>query len=138
MKRRLLPFEYTLTLTLAPATNVFVPRGNARRTSASRTPPSSRFHRPCRQLATAIEGMWMLFGRRFAACVLAAALACLTPAAQAQTDPSFLLTATSYGLTGLRIDEKGLSEAYRAILPDACKSLTLHNIEFRAGITRSW
>jgi trehalose/maltose hydrolase-like predicted phosphorylase len=36
-----------------------------------------------------------------------------------------------YGLTGLRIDEKGLSEAYRPVLPDAWKSLTLHNIEFR-------
>src|SRR5258708_17651028 len=37
----------------------------------------------------------MLFGRRFAACLLAAALGCRTPVAQAQTDPSFLLTATS-------------------------------------------
>jgi protein-glucosylgalactosylhydroxylysine glucosidase len=36
-----------------------------------------------------------------------------------------------YGLTGLRIDEKGLSEAYQPVLPDAWKSLTLHNIEFR-------
>ncbi|MGH8138781.1 MAG: glycoside hydrolase family 65 protein [Steroidobacteraceae bacterium] len=36
-----------------------------------------------------------------------------------------------YGLTGLRIDGKGLSEAYRPVLPDAWKSVTLRNIEFR-------
>ena len=36
-----------------------------------------------------------------------------------------------YGLTGLRIDDKGLSAAYRPVLPDAWKSLTLKNIAFR-------
>lgn len=36
-----------------------------------------------------------------------------------------------YGLTGLRIDDKGLSEAYRPVLPAGWKSLTLKNIEFR-------
>ncbi len=36
-----------------------------------------------------------------------------------------------YGLTGLRIDERGLSERYRPVLPDTWKSLTLKNIEFR-------
>jgi trehalose/maltose hydrolase-like predicted phosphorylase len=38
-----------------------------------------------------------------------------------------------YGLTGLRIQDKGLSEAYRPVLPDAWKSLTLKNVEFRGG-----
>ncbi|TLY76927.1 MAG: glycoside hydrolase family 65 protein, partial [Gammaproteobacteria bacterium] len=36
-----------------------------------------------------------------------------------------------YGLTGLRIDDKGLSAAYRPVLPDAWKSLTLKKIAFR-------
>jgi len=36
-----------------------------------------------------------------------------------------------YGLTGLRIDDKGLSEAYPPVLPDAWKSLTLNNVTFR-------
>jgi trehalose/maltose hydrolase-like predicted phosphorylase len=36
-----------------------------------------------------------------------------------------------YGLTGLRLDENGLSEAYRPVLPDTWKSVTLRNIEFR-------
>jgi trehalose/maltose hydrolase-like predicted phosphorylase len=36
-----------------------------------------------------------------------------------------------YGLTGLRIDDKGLNEAYRPVLPDGWKSLTLRNVEFR-------
>jgi hypothetical protein len=36
-----------------------------------------------------------------------------------------------YGLTGLRIDARGLSEAYRPVLPDAWKSLTLKHITFR-------
>ncbi len=36
-----------------------------------------------------------------------------------------------YGLTGLRIDDKGLSEAYPPVLPDAWKSLTLKNVTFR-------
>ena len=36
-----------------------------------------------------------------------------------------------YGLTGLRIDDRGLSEAYRPVLPDTWKSLTLRNVEFR-------
>jgi trehalose/maltose hydrolase-like predicted phosphorylase len=36
-----------------------------------------------------------------------------------------------YGLTGLRFDDKGLSEVYRPVLPDTWKSLTLKNVEFR-------
>lgn len=36
-----------------------------------------------------------------------------------------------YGLTGLRIDDKGLSEAYPPVLPDAWKSVTLKNVAFR-------
>ena len=36
-----------------------------------------------------------------------------------------------YGLTGLRIDDKGLSEAYPPVLPDAWKSLTPKNVTFR-------
>ena len=36
-----------------------------------------------------------------------------------------------YGLTGLRIDNRGLSEAYRPVLPDEWKSLTLKHITFR-------
>jgi trehalose/maltose hydrolase-like predicted phosphorylase len=36
-----------------------------------------------------------------------------------------------YGITGLRIDNKGLSEVYRPVLPDSWKSLTLKNVEFR-------
>jgi trehalose/maltose hydrolase-like predicted phosphorylase len=36
-----------------------------------------------------------------------------------------------YGLTGLRIDDRGLSEVYRPVLPDSWQSLTLQNIEFR-------
>src|SRR5882724_5075605 len=36
-----------------------------------------------------------------------------------------------YGLTGLRIQDKGLSEAYPPVLPDTWKSLTLRNVEFR-------
>jgi len=36
-----------------------------------------------------------------------------------------------YGLTGLRIDDRGLSEVYRPVLPDTWKSLTLKNVVFR-------
>ncbi len=36
-----------------------------------------------------------------------------------------------YGLTGLRIDDQGLSEVYRPVLPDSWKSLTLRNVQFR-------
>ena len=36
-----------------------------------------------------------------------------------------------YGLTGLRIDDKGLSEAYPPVLPDGWRSVTLKNIAFR-------
>lgn len=36
-----------------------------------------------------------------------------------------------YGLTGLRIDDRGLSEAYPPVLPDSWKSLALRNVEFR-------
>jgi trehalose/maltose hydrolase-like predicted phosphorylase len=36
-----------------------------------------------------------------------------------------------YGLTGLRIDDKGLSEVYAPVLPDGWRSLTLKNISFR-------
>jgi trehalose/maltose hydrolase-like predicted phosphorylase len=36
-----------------------------------------------------------------------------------------------YGLTGLRIDNKGLSEAYPPVLPDKWKSVTLKNVAFR-------
>jgi protein-glucosylgalactosylhydroxylysine glucosidase len=36
-----------------------------------------------------------------------------------------------YGFTGLRIDAKGLTEAFPPVLPDAWKSLTLKNISFR-------
>lgn len=36
-----------------------------------------------------------------------------------------------YGLTGLRIREAGLVEAYPPVLPDSWQSLTLHNITFR-------
>jgi len=36
-----------------------------------------------------------------------------------------------YGLTGLRIDAKGLSEVYRPVLPDSWRSLTLKNLSFR-------
>jgi trehalose/maltose hydrolase-like predicted phosphorylase len=36
-----------------------------------------------------------------------------------------------YGLTGLRIDDKGLSETYPPVLPDTWKSLTLKNVAFR-------
>ena len=36
-----------------------------------------------------------------------------------------------YGLTGLRINERGLSEAYAPVLPDGWKSLTLKNVAFR-------
>jgi trehalose/maltose hydrolase-like predicted phosphorylase len=36
-----------------------------------------------------------------------------------------------YGLTGLRFDDKGLSEVYGPVLPDSWKSLTLKNVEFR-------
>jgi len=36
-----------------------------------------------------------------------------------------------YGLTGLRIDDKGLSEVYAPVLPDGWRSLTLKNVSFR-------
>jgi trehalose/maltose hydrolase-like predicted phosphorylase len=36
-----------------------------------------------------------------------------------------------YGLTGLRIDDKGLSEVYHPVLPDGWRSLTLKNVAFR-------
>ncbi len=36
-----------------------------------------------------------------------------------------------YGLTGLRIDEAGLTPAYAPVLPDGWQSLTLRNIRFR-------
>jgi trehalose/maltose hydrolase-like predicted phosphorylase len=36
-----------------------------------------------------------------------------------------------YGLTGLRIDAKGLSAVYRPVLPDSWRSLTLKNLSFR-------
>lgn len=36
-----------------------------------------------------------------------------------------------YGLTGLRIDGKGLSEAYPPVLPAEWKSVTLENVAFR-------
>jgi len=36
-----------------------------------------------------------------------------------------------YGLTGLRIDNKGLSEAYPPVLPDKWNSVTLKNVAFR-------
>ena len=36
-----------------------------------------------------------------------------------------------YGLTGLRIEDQGLTAAYPPVLPDAWKSLTLKNITFR-------
>ena len=36
-----------------------------------------------------------------------------------------------YGLTGLRIESRGLSEVYRPVLPETWQSLTLKNIEFR-------
>ena len=36
-----------------------------------------------------------------------------------------------YGLTGLRIEDGGLREAYPPVLPDAWKSVTLRNIAFR-------
>ena len=36
-----------------------------------------------------------------------------------------------YGLTGLRIDDKGLSEVYPPVLPDGWRSLTLKNVAFR-------
>jgi cellobiose phosphorylase len=36
-----------------------------------------------------------------------------------------------YGLTGLRIDNKGLSEAYQPVLPDKWHSVTLKNVAFR-------
>jgi trehalose/maltose hydrolase-like predicted phosphorylase len=36
-----------------------------------------------------------------------------------------------YGLSGLRIEEKGLIEAYAPVLPPEWKSITLKNIEFR-------
>jgi trehalose/maltose hydrolase-like predicted phosphorylase len=36
-----------------------------------------------------------------------------------------------YGLTGLRIDNKGLSEVYPPVLPDGWRSLTLKNITLR-------
>src|SRR5205823_1488164 len=36
-----------------------------------------------------------------------------------------------YGLSGLRIDDKGLSEAYPPVLPDGWRSVTLKNIAFR-------
>lgn len=36
-----------------------------------------------------------------------------------------------YGLTGLRIDERGLIEEYRPVLPDSWRSVTLKNVEFR-------
>ena len=38
-----------------------------------------------------------------------------------------------YGLTGLRVDDRGLSEAYPPVLPDAWKSVTLKNIAFRGN-----
>jgi protein-glucosylgalactosylhydroxylysine glucosidase len=36
-----------------------------------------------------------------------------------------------YGLTGLRIDDTGLHEVYRPVLPDGWKSVTLRNVSFR-------
>ncbi len=36
-----------------------------------------------------------------------------------------------YGLTGLRIDDRGLSEVYAPVLPDGWRSLTIRNISFR-------
>jgi trehalose/maltose hydrolase-like predicted phosphorylase len=36
-----------------------------------------------------------------------------------------------YGLTGLRIDERGLHQAYPPVLPPGWKSVTLKNIHFR-------
>lgn len=36
-----------------------------------------------------------------------------------------------YGLTGLRIDDKGLSQVYPPVLPDGWRSLTLKNVAYR-------
>lgn len=36
-----------------------------------------------------------------------------------------------YGLTGLRIDDTGLSERYQPVLPDDWKSVTMRNVQFR-------
>jgi trehalose/maltose hydrolase-like predicted phosphorylase len=36
-----------------------------------------------------------------------------------------------YGLTGLRIDDDGLSEKYAPVLPPGWQSLTLKNVQFR-------
>jgi trehalose/maltose hydrolase-like predicted phosphorylase len=36
-----------------------------------------------------------------------------------------------YGFGGLRIEEKGLIEAYAPVLPPEWKSMTLKNLEFR-------
>ena len=36
-----------------------------------------------------------------------------------------------YGLTGLRIDDKGLTQVYPPVLPPGWRSLTLKNLAFR-------
>ncbi|HET9390061.1 MAG TPA: hypothetical protein VFO44_10475 [Steroidobacteraceae bacterium] len=36
-----------------------------------------------------------------------------------------------YGLTGLRIEDQGLRQAYAPVLPDSWKSMTLKNVSFR-------
>jgi 3-isopropylmalate dehydrogenase len=38
-----------------------------------------------------------------------------------------------YGLTGLRINDKGVSEVYRPVLPDSWRSLTLKNVSIRGA-----
>jgi trehalose/maltose hydrolase-like predicted phosphorylase len=39
-----------------------------------------------------------------------------------------------YGFSGLRIDEKGLTEAYAPTLPPGWKSLSLRHISFRGKL----
>jgi hypothetical protein len=41
------------------------------------------------------------------------------------------LQSLEYGLTGLRIDDQGLDEAYAPVLPPAWRSLTLKGVHFR-------
>jgi hypothetical protein len=47
------------------------------------------------------------------------------------TGSSGFLQSVLYGITGLRIREQGLVEAYAPVLPATWKALTLRNVQFR-------
>ena len=47
------------------------------------------------------------------------------------TGSAGFLQSVLYGLSGLRIREQGLVEAYPPVLPASWYALTLHNVQFR-------